>query len=259
MKRIGSILAVWLTLGVTAQAATLQISPVTISLIPGQNAAELTLHNPGDQPLYGQVRVFRWDQANGNEVLTPTQELLASPPLVRIAAQTDQVVRLVHLGPGAALATASSRQPEDERSYRIIIDELPQTDAGPAANDVTIRLRYSVPVFIEAGGPSTRPMLSWHLTHDGDDWILRVDNAGQRHARISAVQLVSASGQVIEVNRGLLGYALAGRGRQWHVRLGTGAKTKSGDAQLSGLFKIRATVNSMMTETPITPGLANQP
>ena len=78
-----------------AHGANLQISPVSISFQPGQNAAGIQLQNNGDAPLYGQVRVYAWDQADGNDALTPTTALVASPPVIEIAPNSTQTVRLV--------------------------------------------------------------------------------------------------------------------------------------------------------------------
>lgn len=226
-----------LTAGLLAHGATLQISPVTVDLPSDENASGITLRNEGDRPLYGQVRVFRWDQSNGNDTLTPTQELVASPPLIQIAAQADQLVRLVRATP-APIAV--------EQSYRILIDELPPPDTTPT-NGVTIRLRYSVPVFVEPAGAAERPNLSWHLARDGHGWVLRVDNSGAKRAQIAAVQLVNGAGKVYEINKGLLGYALAGRARQWPVSLPP-------DADFGGTVKVRAAVNSLPAEAVVTVG-----
>ncbi|WP_158938009.1 molecular chaperone [Burkholderia sp. S171] len=221
----------------SAQAATLQISPVMVDLQSNESATGITLRNPGDRPLYGQVRVYRWDQSNRDETLTPTQELVASPPLIQIAAQADQLVRLVRTSPAPVAA---------EQSYRILIDELPAPDTA-ATSGVMIRLRYSVPVFVEPAGKAAQPVLSWHLVRDGQGWDLRVDNAGQRRAQIAAVQLVDSAGKVHEINKGLLGYALAGRMRQWPIRL-------PADADMSGAVKVRAAVNSLPAEAVVTVG-----
>ena len=96
-----------------AGAANLQISPVTITMRAEQSSAGITLQNLGDAPLFGQVRVFLWDQANGEEALTPTQELVASPPIVEIAANSRQTIRLVRTQAGPA---------PQERTYRVLID-----------------------------------------------------------------------------------------------------------------------------------------
>jgi len=219
-----------ISVGLSAHAATLQISPVMVDLQANENAAGITLRNPGDQPLYGQVRVFRWDQANGDDTLTPTGDVVASPPLVQIAGQADQLVRLVQI------AHAAPTQPPAEASYRIMIDELPQANAAPATG-VQVRLRYSVPVFIEPAGAPGQPKLSWHMMHDGQGWILSVNNTGAKHAQIARVRVVSQAGKVYDINPGLLGYALAERTRQWQVPIPL-------DADLSGKVTVQASVNS---------------
>jgi len=206
-----------------------------VDLPPNESATGITLRNPGDRPLYGQVRVFRWDKSNGDDTLIPTQELMASPPLIQIAAQADQLVRLVR---------ATSAPVAVEQSYRVLIDELPSPDTAPT-NGVTIRLRYSVPVFLEPAGEAGQPKLSWHLARDDRGWVLHVDNAGAKRAQIAAVQLVNGAGKVYEINKGLLGYALAERAGQWRVPLAL-------DADLGGTVKARAAVNSLPVEAVVT-------
>lgn len=218
----------------SAQAATLQISPVMVDLPAEANATGITLKNPGERPLFGQVRVFRWDQANGEDTLTPTQELVASPPLIQIAAHADQLVRLVRTMPAPTAA---------EQGYRVLIDELPEPDTAPTSG-VTIRLRYSVPVFVEPAVDTGQPRLSWHLSRDAQHWTLRVDNAGGKRAQIAAVQLIDHAGNAYPINKGLLGYALAGRERHWQVTL-------PDNVAQSGPLKVRAAVNSLPAEAAV--------
>jgi fimbrial chaperone protein len=221
-----------------AVAATLQISPVMVELSAKENASGLTLRNPGDQPLYGQVRVYSWSQVDGEDVLSPTEEIVASPPLIQIPAQAEQLVRLVRPVPGASAA---------EQSYRLLIDELPDAGDKPA-DGVTIRLRYSVPVFVEPPGATGIPRLTWSLQRGADGWDLVVENTGARRAQISAVELVDPAGAVHTLNKGLLGYALAGRTRRWRVPLAP-------DAGLSGAMTIRAAINA----TPVTASVRVEP
>jgi fimbrial chaperone protein len=217
-----------------ALAATLQISPVMVELPAQANATGITLKNPGDKPLFGQVRVFRWDQANGEDTLTPTQDLVASPPLIQIGAHADQLVRLVRTLAGPASA---------EQGYRVLIDELPEPDVAPTSG-VTIRLRYSVPVFVEPAADVGQPKLSWHLSHGAQNWMLRVDNTGGKRAQIAAVQLIDNTGNAYPINKGLLGYALAGRERNWPVTLPE-------NIARNGPLKVRAAVNSLPAEAPV--------
>lgn len=219
----------------SAQAATLQISPVMIDLPADANATGLTLRNSGSKPIYGQVRVYRWSQAGGEDELTPTQEMVASPPLIEIGAGAEQLVRLVRTAPAASNV---------EQSYRILIDELPEPDATPS-NGVAIRLRYSVPVFIDPGsGPTGQPHLAWRLHHAEAGWTLEVANTGGRRAQIAGVEIVDGSGHAFPINRGLLGYALAGSMRQFALSLPQ-------SADLNGTLKVRAAVNAQQTEAAV--------
>ncbi|WP_144108448.1 molecular chaperone [Paraburkholderia sp. BCC1886] len=217
-----------------APAATLQISPVMVDMQADANATGITLKNPGDKPLFGQVRVFRWDQASGDDALDATQDLVASPPLIQIAGHADQLVRLVRTIPAPTTA---------EQSYRVLIDELPEPNAAPA-NGVTIRLRYSVPVFVEPPVDIGQPKLNWHLVRGPQGWLLRVDNSGRKRAQIAAVQLLDRAGNSYPVNKGLLGYALAGRTRNWPITL-------PDNVARSGALKLRAAINSLPAEATV--------
>lgn len=209
-----------------AQAASLQISPVSITLRADQGASGITLQNTGSAPIYGQVRVFAWDQDRSQDVLVPTTELVASPPIVQIAPGASQVVRLVRRVPGA---------PPAERSYRVLIDEL-EREAGGPANGVDIRLRYSVPVFVNPVQPGSEA-LAWSTYRQGDDWMLRVRNSGARHAQIGVLNLSNASGARFAISKGLFGYVLAGRTREWKLPVAAGAA-------LSGPLAVDAVVNT---------------
>lgn len=190
--------------GAGALAATLQISPVTISFTAGQAAAGITLQNNGDTPLHGQVRVYLWEQRDGADVLTPTTQLVASPPIMEIGARSAQTIRLVRRSAAPAAA---------EQTYRILIGELPRTDA--AQGNVAIRLQYSVPVFVLPQDGRAAPALEWSVTRRGAEAFLRVRNSGSLHAQIGATSVRSASGRSADLSKGLLGYALPGQAREW--------------------------------------------
>ena len=213
-----------------AHAANLQISPVSISLRANQTAAGVTLQNFGDQPLHGQVRVFVWDQKDGEDVLTPTNDVVASPPIMEVAPGATQTVRLVrrNAAPGAL-----------EQTYRILIDEIPKTDA--AASGVAIRLQYSVPVFVLPAGDSAAPRLAWTLKKADGAWFLEARNDGALHAQIGATTLRGANGKELELGKGLLGYALPGRTRRW--RLPDGAS-----ALAAGQVTVHTTVNAQAVQ-----------
>ena len=210
--------------GGAAVAAALQISPVLVELAPTQGASGIMLRNPGSTPIYGQVRIYGWEQADGDDVLSPTEVIQASPPIIQVPPGGEQLVRLVRVSKDA---------PPLQQGFRLIIDEIPDP-SSPGVNGVVLRLRYSVPVFVAGMTPSPEPELAWRVERSGGDWVVRLSNSGSRYAQVAALQILNAAGKPVAEVEGLLGYALANRARQWSIPAKQGA---------AGPVKIRAMIN----------------
>lgn len=218
--------------GGAAAAAALQISPVLVELAPTQGASGIMLRNPGATPIYGQVRIYGWEQADGDDVLSPTDDIQASPPIIQVPPGGEQLVRLVR---------TSKDAPSSQKGFRLLIDEIPDPST-PGVNGVVLRLRYSVPVFVAGPAPSPEPELAWRVERAGGEWIVRVSNSGSRYAQVAALQILNAAGKPVAELDGLLGYALANRARQWNIPAKQGA---------AGPVRIRAMINGdMVTVNP---------
>lgn len=218
---LAACLAGW---GSAAVAAALQISPVLVELAPTQGASGIMLRNPGSTPIYGQVRIYGWEQADGDDVLSPTEDIQASPPIIQVPPGGEQLVRLVRVSKDA---------PPLQQGFRLVIDEIPDP-SSPGVNGVVLRLRYSVPVFVLGTTPSPEPELAWRVERSGGDWVVQVSNSGTRYAQVAALQILNAAGKPVAELEGLLGYALANRARQWSIPARQGA---------AGPVKIRAMIN----------------
>lgn len=215
------------SLALPAAAANLQISPVMVHLRAGQGASGITMQNLGETPVYGQVRIYQWEQKEGDDVLTPTADVVASPPIIQIGPKSSQMIRLIR---------RSEQLPAGELTYRILIDEIPKDD-GPASG-VDIRLRYSVPLFVlPADEQRAAPVLAWAVYKKDGFWMLRVHNSGNQRAQIGALKLSNAAGKEFDIAPGLFGYVLADRTREW--RLPT-----PGDADLNGTLAVKANINT---------------
>ena len=188
-------------------ASSLQISPILVSFGPDQPASAVTLQNAGDAVLNAQVRVFAWSQKDGEDVLEPDSSVQASPPIVAIPALGQQVVRLVR---------RAQQAPQRELSYRLLIDELPDTN-GPTGNLVNFRLRYSVPMFVSPAGFPAPARLSWRLRRHDKHWLLSASNQGSLHAQLGSTRLHWPDGREATLASGLYGYALAGSTRSWEL------------------------------------------
>jgi fimbrial chaperone protein len=179
-----------------ASGSGLQVEPVSVTL--RERAGVIWLANSGDTPMQAQVRVYRWNQGAGGETLEPSEDLIASPPMVRIPVGGRQMVRLISTG------TARCEDP-----FRLAIDELP----GPAPKSTGLRyvLHYSVPVFIAGRDcAGATPKLSWRIETGKDGARLLVENTGERHAQLAQASFTDAHGRRTELNPGLMGYVLAG-------------------------------------------------
>ncbi|VVE27990.1 fimbrial biogenesis chaperone [Pandoraea anhela] len=192
---------------VSAGAATLQISPVNVEFAAKQNAIGLTMSNPGDTPVYGQVRVYTWTQEDGDDKLTPTDAIAASPPILRIDGGGSQIIRLVRV---------ANTPPAVEQSYRLLVDELPEP-GQPVQSGISIRMRYSIPVFVVPATVPPKPDLRFTLKRVDGDWQLEAENRGGSRAQIGAARFVDAAGKTVPLTNGLLGYALAGQRRLFKV------------------------------------------
>jgi len=196
--------------GSIAHASGLQVSPVSLSLQPTQNADGLWLSNSGDALVRAQVRVYRWTQEGGDDRLAPSRGLVISPPMLQLDPEGKQLIRVIRAG-----APPASGASED--AYRIAIDELPSQD--PGRKGLEFVLHYSVPVFVEpAGAPASAPELHWTLRRDGEHAVLEVANTGGTHAQLAGLAITDAAGHRTEVSAGLLGYVLPGATMRWMLK-----------------------------------------
>jgi fimbrial chaperone protein len=188
-----------------ARAQALLITPVSLSLQPGQMTAVIYVTNKGGDAQTVQLRPFAWDQAGGTDNLTPTSLLAASPPMTDIDAGATQLFRIV------------LRQPAEgvETSYRLLFDELP-----PPGETGTIRvaLRLSVPVFALPHTPG-QAALHWSIVLGGGGATLNGENRGTAHIRIVSPVLTQAPGARLGLSAKAT-YILPGASQSWPIEGG---------------------------------------
>lgn len=193
-----------------ALAASLQVAPTGLTLPPARNADVLTLSNSGSQPLRAQVRVFRWSQRDGKDVLEPTRDIVATPAMLAIAPGTSQLVRVVRLATPAA----------DERAYRVLVSELPEPRKSDGKVGLSFALQYSLPVFLSPAPARAGDGHALQARRVGD--ALEVSNDGRLHARLSQLAVIDGRGQRQPLVPGLLGYVLPGQTMRWTLPQGAG-------------------------------------
>ena len=174
-----------------------EISPTTLTLSGPGSTTICTVYNNGGAQTSSQIRLREWYQSYGQDVLIPTEDVVASPPFITLEPGARQIVRVANLSaqPGAS-----------ELCYRLLLNELPSpgslTDTG-----VTVLIAFSLPVFV-TGTDAQPPQLtaSFGESTDGKP-VLRILNSGDVHARLADVSYALADRQIFKLP-GLAGYVL---------------------------------------------------
>jgi fimbrial chaperone protein len=209
-----------LALTATAGAAVYRVAPVTLEIPAGSGAGILTITNVSDQQIVLQVRVFRWTQSGGQDVLTPTADVVASPPATSVPPGAQHLVRVVRV---------TNRPLASEEAYRLLIDEIPDAkNAQP--QQIKLLLRQSIPAFF-GGGVSAPADLQWQVVRTTKGVELAAQNHGTRRYRISELSAKDAAGATLTTRSGLAGYVLAGSETRWSLN----------DAAAAGPIAVSAT------------------
>jgi len=208
-KNIFIITGLVLSLSTTVDAATIRLSPVTVEILSNQNASSLSLYNQSSESTDLQVRVFEWNQKNGQDQLVPTEDIAVSPPFLKLKPNDSYNLRVVRINP---------KPVSGEKTYRIIIDELPKpVDSRKANQGINVLLRSSLPVFVVNKDAITK--LSWKIDENQNAPSLNMSNIGNRHALLNNLTLVDATANKsypIQVNT-VNGYILAEQTRSYSI------------------------------------------
>ena len=199
-----------------ARAAAIVIWPVDPKIAADQRATALWIENKGGEPVTMQIRTMRWSQGAEGDRHADQDEIVVSPPIAVIPAGQRQLIRVLRReqARGAAAAPAGP----GERSYRLLIDEIPTASTPGAtprpAAQLAVQMRYSVPLFTYAGAVAdARPELGVTTEAGAGRRMLVIHNAGALHARL--VDIRAADDRKTVLVPGLAGYVLAGQTMRW--------------------------------------------
>lgn len=135
-------------LAAPAFAGTFTVTPVRIYMTPRDKATAVTVTNEGDEELVMQADLYEWKQQPGGvDELTLTEDMFLSPPIIKLAPKSRQVVRLAALHP-----------PKQGRqlTYRMIVREIPEARPPTEELQLQIALAFSMPVFITPPGAKAK-------------------------------------------------------------------------------------------------------
>ncbi|MDH2633978.1 fimbria/pilus periplasmic chaperone [Acinetobacter nosocomialis] len=208
-KNIFIVMGLLISLSSTISAATIRLSPVTVEILSHQKASSISLYNQSNESADLQVRIFEWTQNAGQDQLIPTDDIAISPPFLKLKPNDSYNLRVVRIKPEPI---------SGEKTYRIILDELPKPiDSRKASQGVNVLLRSSLPVFVVNKDAITQ--LNWKIDTHQKEPSLNINNVGNRHALLNDLTLVDNTenkSYPIKVNT-INGYILAGQARSYSV------------------------------------------
>ena len=199
-------------------ASTFSVAPVRIFLQPRDKATAITVFNEGDSEVVLQADVYQWRQlAKGEDDVQLSEDLIVSPPIIKLAPGAKQVVRLARL---------SLAPPAEQQTYRLIVREVAEIAAvKPASVNVQIALALSMPVFITPANSKSDMHCSIPVAENGPDAKTLMPpaspntgalkfvckNEGNGHAQIRHAWVVQQGKVIANLDNG--GYFLAGTQR----------------------------------------------
>lgn len=134
-----------------AAGATFSVNPTRVVLTARAATSLVTIRNDGDQPLRFQVNVFKWDQdASGQMQLTPTEDMIVFPLMLTLQPKEERSVRVGAATPFGAI----------EKSYRLIVEELPPLERSADEANVRMLTRMGVPIFLQPPSPKASALLT---------------------------------------------------------------------------------------------------
>lgn len=179
--------------------AGLAITPLRVEIDDTNRGATVMLTNTSVRDLPVQTRLFAWSQAQGEDVYAPSTDLTISPSIASIPPGETQIVRVLRSGPAAP----------GEKRYRLIVDQLPDPTLEKNG-EAEARIRFSLPVFLDRS-KAAPTQLDWRIGANG----IELANTGGATARIVQIEVKTAAGTPVPVERNTLRYVLGNSTIAW--------------------------------------------
>jgi fimbrial chaperone protein len=196
--------------------AILSIAPLRVE-IEGTGAT-VRLTNASDHALPVQARLFAWSQADGEDIYVPSNELVVSPSITSIPSGQTQVVRVLRKGAASP----------GEKRFRLAVDQLPDPAQARPGQALT-RIRFTLPVFVDRDkAPPAK--FAWRVANDR----IELANTGGATARVLELEVKTADGRIVPVERNALRYVLGNSTITWPLGNGCSLGPVRVTAQIDG-------------------------
>ena len=178
---------------IPAGAGSIAVSPLRLTFSNATGIVSLTVENRGSEEALVQTEAFAWSQAGGEQKLAPTEDVVAVPPVFRLAPGAQQQVRV---------GLTRAFNDKQEQTFRLLVTEVPTAVTSGA---VAVAVRHSLPIFVLPSSPTSSNLTAKAGAAGG----LEIANTGSQHLRIHRWRLRDRAGAIVAEDSGP-GYLLAG-------------------------------------------------
>lgn len=186
-----------------SSATAVTIAPIMVELSAHKKVASVRVLNDSAEAMTLQAGALSWEQLDGEDKYTPTQQLLVAPAIALIAPGGSQIFRVTLRTPTTVGA---------ERAYRLLLEDV-SAETNPRPGVVNLRFLHNLPLFVS---PHSQLVLNsqWsRCAAPANKVCVRLDNLGNRRVRLSAVTVEGQGWHKAIVGAGAT--VLAGASRQW--------------------------------------------
>lgn len=174
-------------------AAQFDVTPVEAILSAHNRSQLLTIQNNSSETMRLQLSAYGWrDGANGEPVLSPTDDIIFFPELLSLSPGESRKIRVGSFVPAE----------QTEKTYRLYISQLKPLET-PVAHITTgpqirVLLNIGIPIYIEPVAPSFQGEVD-KLAMSNGVLSFELKNSGNLHftARKMVVQGIGADGHTI--------------------------------------------------------------
>jgi fimbrial chaperone protein len=180
MRQIFTLFLFW-GVNTICNAGAFSVTPVRLFFEPKDKAVAITLMNEGEEEIVLQADIYKWTQGmDGNDQIGPTEDLIVSPPSLRLPAHSKQVVRVGLLTP---------RDRSSQMTYRLVVQEIPEAEKRKdSLLQLPIALVLNMPIFITPSGASRKVECGWAIGKTRKP-ELSCMNAGSAYAQVRSAEL----------------------------------------------------------------------
>ncbi|MFQ3236056.1 MAG: fimbrial chaperone protein [Paraglaciecola sp.] len=169
------------------RAQAVILSSVHLDMSVKKPIISLTVTNDSTEVVTYQINTLTWAQVDGQNIYNDTNDLMVTPPIVSIEANSAQVFRVALFKPDPHLI---------ELSYRVILDNITsEARSEKKGTSLSFVFSHNVPLFFAPLTPVDSILWSRCASQVVGESCLRMENKGNRHTKMRNFSAVSATTQ----------------------------------------------------------------